>query len=64
MSTYNYLWSNPSITVNGFKAAGILDAVVGKTDVSPPEVPCDDNPLAELTAIVYENNSNCIVVFE
>ena len=49
MSTYDYLCSNTSIVVNGFKAAGILDAVEGKTDVSPPQVPSDDDPFAELT---------------
>ena len=49
VSTYDYLCSNPSIIVNGFKAAGIVDAVEGKMDVCIPEVPSDDDPFAELT---------------
>ena len=45
VSAYDYLRSNPSIIVNGFKAAGIVDAVAA--DVH--KAPSDDDPFAEHT---------------
>ena len=35
VSTYDYLKSNPSIVTNGFKAAGIIDAIEGRDLPTP-----------------------------
>ena len=46
---YMYLRSNPSISINGFKAAGILDAREEKiipVDTAPSD---DEDPFADLT---------------
>lgn len=37
------------IIVNGFLAAGIVDAVEGQLNVSPAKAPSDDDPFAEVT---------------
>ena len=46
---YMYLRSNPSISINGFKAASILDAREEKiipVDTAPSD---DEDPFADLT---------------
>lgn len=50
MSAYDYLHSNPSIAVNGFVAAGVVDAVEGISDMSlGNSQEFDDDPFAGLS---------------
>ena len=49
VSAYDYLRCNPSISMNGFKEAGILDTMEGKI-ISVGSFPLDDeDPFADLT---------------
>ena len=49
VSAYDYLRCSPSVSLNGFKAAGILDAMEGEiisVDLDPLD---DEHPVVDLT---------------
>ena len=51
-SACDYLCCNPSISMNGFKEAGILDAMEGKI-ISVDSFPVDDeDPFAKLISLM------------
>ena len=49
VSAYDYLRCSPSISLNGFKAAGILDAMEGEIIVVDSGPLDDEHPLIDLT---------------
>lgn len=72
VSAYDYIRSNPSIIMNGFKVVGIVNAVEGQLYVSPADTRAalsdDEDPFAELTnklalfeVIVYTNVLTCMI---
>ena len=46
---YDYFRSKPTISMNGFKAAGILDAMEGKINLVDTAPSDDEDPFADLT---------------
>ena len=50
VSMYDYLWSRPEIIINGFKKAGIIQAIKEGPDKEVPlEFESDDDPFADLS---------------